>query len=107
MKLPSKSAFAIASIPAGLLLIFFIASAVQTCRQVRSIEQKVNQKFENLSPPPTVITAYDIATSKALDSIENRRKAANLLIDGAAVSDLQSLLDSVYNFPGHAPAYNP
>lgn len=81
----------------GFLAICFLVTGIQTCRQVKKIEQTVDRKFDNIKLPVTVINKYDSASQNKMDSIERQRIATHSVIDRMFDSELQRLLDSLYN----------
>lgn len=109
MRIPGKTDYRILAAVIGLFLILGLIAGIQTCRQIKStVEKTVNTSIDNRLNSPSLpisipITAHDIATKKTGDSLENNRKQLHLRIDAAGQPELQSWLDSVFNYPGGHP----
>lgn len=85
------------SVGVGVLLIFLAVAGIKTCSQIKKIEETVDRKFDNIQLPVTVINKYDTASQNKMDSIERQRVATHAVIDRMFDSELQRLLDSLYN----------
>lgn len=101
MRVPTKSSYLILYGVVALFLILLIVAGVQTCQEVKSIEKKVNEKFDQFTITPNIpISAHDIAIQKTSDSIEKDRKIQHVRVDALAKPALQGWLDSLFNMPG-------
>lgn len=80
----------------AFIVVVSLLTVVQTCRQIRKIEQKVDDKFDRLTPP-VIIPKYDSATQSRVDSIEMHRQMSHNHVDNLYDNQLQDVLDSLYN----------
>lgn len=104
MRLPKKSDYYILAGTIGLFLILGLIAGVQTCRQIKGVEKSINASIEkSINSQIVPITAHDIATKNTSDSLEKDRKQQHLRIDAATQPELQSWIDSVFNYPGGHP----
>lgn len=105
MRVPTKSSYLILYGVVALFLILSIVAGIQTCREVKSIEKKVNEKFDHINLTPNFpISAHDIAIKKTSDSLEGNRKIQHIRVDALTKPELQGWLDSLFN---NAAGYDP
>ena len=91
---------ALAALAFFMLLLFWFVH-MSTNQIEKSIQEGIDKKFEQLTPSPVYVPKLTPQAQAAIEKIEADRELNHLRVDNLPNNQMQSLLDSLFNNPGH------